>query len=175
MNQNLTPAQERALLAIANANGQPLAAPVRADVLDRLRGLGLVAGGRVGEPLLTPDGIAAAEALAQSPATAAQAAPVADGALGSYLANHTPTDAPHGTAQAVAAALAGLTDRDRVALLAFLAAPAGAALLGQVKDELVAVNRLGRTYAETAEHLGLSVTAINKAVSRRAARGLNAR
>lgn len=179
MNVKLTPAQVRALLAI-HAAGTPAQCtnPPRADVLRRLLVLGMLTDAS-DAATLTVKGTNYATAMAAAPETQTPAAPlqstaVDPGALGVYLANNLPAVAPQGAAQAVLGALADLTDRDRVAVLAFLAAPAGAAYLGQVKDELVAVNRLGRTYAETAEVLGLSVTAINKAVSRRAARGMSA-
>ena len=59
-----------------------------------------------------------------------------------------------------------LSDRHRYTVLAWLADRNNAAQLAAMKDELVVANRAGRTYAQTAEVLGISVNAVNQAVAR---------
>lgn len=79
--------------------------------------------------------------------------------------------APDGGAGAVARMLLELdSDRERVAVLTWLASPDGAAYLGQVKDNMVVAARRGRSYAQVADYLGVSERAVNKAVTRANAR-----
>lgn len=170
----LTPAQERTLLAVREAGTVGgLDTRPRHDVLHRLHRAGMLTTPR-SDGALTADGEGyAAMLLAATTAKRPRPAPVpaADGRtdLVGALVHTAPSSWPNGAGDALIRALGPLDDRQRVELLAFLAAPAGAAWLGRVKDEIVVANRPGRTYAQTAQALGLSVTAINKAVSRRAA------
>lgn len=74
----------------------------------------------------------------------------------------------------VAAALDGLTQAlpaspaERYAVLAWLASPAGGRMLGHMKDAVVTVQREIHpgTYADTAAQLGITISAVNAAVSR---------
>jgi hypothetical protein len=93
------------------------------------------------------------------------------------VSDTTRTDEPSARAR-LNHALAGLADGARYHLLAFLASPAGAKLLGELKDELVVDVRTsnpGERYPETAERLGISPQAVNAAVARHNRRNGTAR
>jgi hypothetical protein len=78
--------------------------------------------------------------------------------------------APEGTVHGLVRLVsASRRERDRYAVLAWLASPAGAAALAALKDAVVADTRAAwpaHTYADTAAFLGISKPAVNAAVAR---------
>lgn len=165
---SLTPAQRRALLSIG---AQGSHARIRADVLRRLHAAGLVEHAPPGRPELTGQGRVVVEALhdADTPAQSAQGRAVD---VVEALAHVDHRAAPVGVPGALARMVLDMgTDAERVAALSWLAnTSTGVGYLGALKDALIVYSRAGRTYEQTAEHLGISATAVNKAVSRHHAR-----
>jgi hypothetical protein len=155
--QALTHPQRRGLLALAAGNTH-----VRRDVVGKLLAAGLVdtrrrvtaAGHRVAAALQGKWGIGSAP----------DAEPVD---IVGALVTVSHRAAPVGIPGAVARLLFDLPDdAARVAALAWLAGPDGAGYLGAIKDAFIVSSRAGRTYAQTALHLGISERAVHKAVSR---------
>lgn len=168
LSSSLTAAQRRALLSIGV---EGIRARIRADVLRRLHVLELVEDAHPNAPMLTAQGRVVVEALHDADRSAESAqGRVVD--VVEALAHVDHRAAPVGVPGALARMLLEMgTDAERVAALSWLAnTSTGVGYLGALKDALIVYSRAGRTYEQTAGHLGISPTAVNKAVSRHHAR-----
>lgn len=159
----LSPALRRALL---NIEARTPGVRVRSDVLQRLRQHRMIEAVPVaGWATLTGDGRAAAAEVRAALEERTDDGPVDVDVV--LLAVPSLPATPPGATSAVVRMLADVpSDAERVAILTWLAGPDGAQLLGAVKDAVIVACRPGRTYRQTAAHLGVSHRAVNKAVTR---------
>lgn len=164
--RQLTPAQRGAVLRIAAQGGQ---ARIRSDVLHKLRLHKLIESSNLTarSVRLTDLGRVAADELRADLAQPAERPATGPVDVVGVMLRMPASTVPAGLVGGVARLLLELsTDAERVAALAWLAAPPGAAYLGAIKDALIVACRPGRTYAQTAAHLGISTRMVNRAVSR---------
>lgn len=159
--EQLSAGQRRALLSIAEGPG----ARVRSDVVHRLQQAGLIVS-KLRPYQLTDLGRAAVDEL-RAFVGATQPAPADLADVIGVMLQVDPGSAPERTPGAVARMLLDLaSDADRVAALAWLASPRGAAYLADIRTGLIVASLTGRSYAEAATHLGISYASVNKAVTR---------